>query len=49
MRESGVRARDTPGLATRGKALAIADSVFDLERRKPLLASRDWASCQEGR
>lgn len=30
----------------RVKALAVADPVLDLERRKPLLTSRDWAGYQ---
>lgn len=46
MSETGVRGRDTLGLATRVKALAVADPVLDLERRKPLLTSRDWAGYQ---
>src|SRR3954465_8722014 len=46
MSEAGVRGRDTLGLATRVKALAVADPVLDLERRKPLLTSRDWSGYQ---
>lgn len=46
MSDAGVRGRDTLGLATRVKALAVADPVLDLERRKPLLTSRDWAGYQ---
>ncbi|MDN3356838.1 hypothetical protein [Actinomadura sp. DC4] len=46
MSETGVRGRDTLGLATRVKALAVADPVLDLERRKPLLTSRDWGGYQ---
>jgi hypothetical protein len=42
MSDAGVRRRDTLGLATRVKALAVADPVLDLERRKSLLSSRDW-------
>lgn len=41
MSEAGPHGRDTLGLATRVKALAVADPVLDLERRKPLLASRE--------
>lgn len=40
------RPRDTLGLATRVKALAVADPVLDMERRKPLLASRGWTDYQ---
>ncbi|MFF3567943.1 hypothetical protein ACFYXQ_09215 [Nocardia jiangxiensis] len=46
MTEAGGRGRDTLGLATRVKALAVADPVLDLERRKALLTSRDWAGYQ---
>ncbi len=46
MSEAGVRGRDTLGLAARVKALAVADPVLDLERRKPLLTSRDWTGYQ---
>lgn len=46
MSEAWVRGRDTLGLATRVKALAVADPVLDLERRKPLLTSRDWSGYQ---
>jgi len=46
MSDARVRGRDTLGLATRVKALAVADPVLDLERRKPLLTSRDWAGYQ---
>ncbi|MEV4015666.1 hypothetical protein AB0J35_34705 [Nonomuraea angiospora] len=46
MSEVGVRSRDTLGLATRVKALAVADPVLDLERRKSLLTSRDWSGYQ---
>lgn len=42
MSDAGVRGRDTLGLATRVKALAVADPVLDLERRKTLLSTRDW-------
>ncbi|MBF6361123.1 hypothetical protein IU447_13470 [Nocardia farcinica] len=46
MSEVRGRDRDTLGLATRVKALAIADPVLDLERRKTLLNSRDWTGYQ---
>ncbi|MFJ8955275.1 hypothetical protein ACIRO1_34805 [Streptomyces sp. NPDC102381] len=46
MSEAGPHGRDTLGLATRVKALAVADPVLDLERRKPLLVSREWAGYQ---
>ncbi|MGY3206265.1 hypothetical protein ACVW19_006862 [Streptomyces sp. TE5632] len=46
MSEAGLHGRDTLGLATRVKALAVADPVLDLERRKPLLASREWTGYQ---
>lgn len=46
MSEAGIRGRDTLGLATRVKALAVADPVLDLERRKSLLTSRDWSGYQ---
>ncbi|MEV6758277.1 hypothetical protein [Streptomyces sp. NPDC051214] len=46
MSEAGPHGRDTLGLATRVKALAVADPVLDLERRKPLLASREWTGYQ---
>lgn len=46
MSEPGAGGRDTLGLATRVKALAVADPVLDLERRKPLLTTRGWAGYQ---
>ncbi|NNH73857.1 hypothetical protein HLB23_29060 [Nocardia uniformis] len=46
MSEAKGRGRDTLGLATRVKALAVADPVLDLERRKSLLTSRDWTGYQ---
>ncbi|MCF6472376.1 hypothetical protein FAF44_28865 [Nonomuraea sp. MG754425] len=46
MSEAHRPSRDTLGLATRVKALAVADPVLDLERRKPLLTSRDWGGYQ---
>lgn len=49
MSEAGraeLHGRDTLGLATRVKALAVADPVLDLERRKSLLASREWTGYQ---
>ncbi|OLT40090.1 hypothetical protein BJF85_25395 [Saccharomonospora sp. CUA-673] len=46
MSDAGVRGRDTLGLATRVKALAVAAPVLDLERRKALLTSGDWAPYQ---
>ncbi|WP_242535526.1 hypothetical protein [Streptomyces albidoflavus] len=46
MSEAGSHGRDTLGLATRVKAIAVADPVLDLERRKSLLASREWTGYQ---
>ncbi len=45
MAESAGKGRDLLGLATRVKALAVADPVLDLERRKALL-STDWTGYQ---
>jgi hypothetical protein len=42
LRETG---RDTLGLATRIRAIAVADPVLDLERRKNML-ERDWGDYQ---